>query len=58
MLNRQAHVDIEVQGFAIGLVRTSQASLYDASPRLKRDYFHRSFQVFASLQQVGHTKVL
>jgi len=55
--NRQAHVDIEVQGFAIGLVKTHQASCYDASPRLKTDYLHRSFQVFAPLQQVRDTGV-
>jgi hypothetical protein len=55
--NRQAHVDIEVQGFAIGLVQNDQASFYDASPRLKTDHFHRSFQVFAPLQQVRDTDV-
>jgi hypothetical protein len=54
-LSRQAHVDIQVQGFAIGLVRTSQASCYDASYRLKIHHLHRSFQVFAPLQQVRHT---
>jgi len=55
--NRQAHVDIEVQGFAIGLVENDQASCYDASPRLKIDHFHRSFQVFAPLLQVRDTDV-
>ena len=55
--NRQAHVDIEVQGSAIGLVINHQASCYDASPRLKTDHFHRSFQVFAPLHQVRDTDV-
>jgi len=55
--NRQAHVDVEVQGFAIGLVKSYQASCYDASPRLKTDHFHRSFQVFAPIQQVRDTDV-
>ena len=53
---RQAHVDIEVQGFATGIVRISQVPRYDASPRLKTELFYGSFQVFAFIQQVEHTK--
>ena len=50
--HRQARVNFEVQDFAMGLVRTSQALCDDACPRLKTDHFtevSRSLLPFSKL---------